>query len=558
MTPKTEERIKEIMPLLPIVPPAGIVEEAEARGYLHGEALVFRMEWRPGKNGKKERKVRLMCSCCKGDTFCDYVSLLPEDTGRACGYSYGWQGTYGFTLNESDGHVYRHNSTCVCPLCGYGGTAYLASKIPHGTPIDSVLMVSAHAFDGVLALLEWHLAKNIGKDGKTFTCVNGTDGVLVLERMMVRVRKYDRFFTSYRMLQNWEYKKTFSIDIGSVGEGRYIGLDRELLEKTAAANSGLCDYVKGGGKKPIEFLRTWQKYRQLENLAVQGYAKLVDYALDKYAYSVLDINNYFNMKFKSPDKMLGIDKTERWVARRCNWNELKYYKEVRDGLGIRLDRELMDVSKRAGMPSILSILEEKYGKTPLVQLLHYLDRQEKDAGYLRDYWEMCIRLYKRVPPELKFPKDLGKAHDDLTTQIKWQAEQALIAGFEEAKEKFARYAWSDEELGLCIRICHNQKEMIAEGKALHHCVARYAESHSRGETAIMFIRHIATPDVPFFTLELKNGKVVQNHGKSNCGRTPEVKEFETRWLAHIKKLEKEGKLNGKRSSRNQEKLRAGA
>ena len=143
MNPKTEERLKEIMPLLPTVAPTGIVEEAVVRGHLRGEALVFRMEWRPGTSGKKQKVVKLTCSACGGDTICEYVKFDREDTGRACGYAYGWQGTYGFKLDYK-GTVYKHSSTCVCPLCGYGGTAYLASKINHATRIDSTNMLSSY------------------------------------------------------------------------------------------------------------------------------------------------------------------------------------------------------------------------------------------------------------------------------------------------------------------------------------------------------------------------------------------------------------------------------
>ena len=218
----------------------------------------------------------------------------------------------------------------------------------------------------------------------------------------------------------------------------------------------------------------------------------------------------------------------------------------------------MDFVNRDNVLTVESLTTDKrFGKVLPIQLMRYLVKQKKDTYYLRDYWDMCIKLYNKIPAELKWPKDLVAAHDEVTKQIKWQAEQKLVSGFKAAEEKYSKYALRDEELGLCIRVCRNQKEMIAEGKALHHCVARYAESHSKGETCIMLIRRIVAPDEPFFTLELKNGRVVQNRGDHNCERTPEVKAFEQKWLEHIKKLEKEGKSNGK-CSRSKEQQRAGA
>ena len=45
-----------------------------------------------------------------------------------------------------------------------------------------------------------------------------------------------------------------------------------------------------------------------------------------------------------------------------------------------------------------------------------------------------------------------------------------------------------------------------------------------------------SPDKPFFTLELneENVRVVQNRGKGNCDRTPEVEAFEEKWLEFVK------------------------
>ena len=558
MNPKTEERVKEIMPLLPTQAPDGMVEKAEMNGLIRGEALVFTMVWRPGDNGKKKRAVKLMCSACGGNSICEYSKFDTEDTGRTCGYSYGWRGTYGFKLYDGSDTVYKHNSTCVCPLCGYGGTVYLASKINYGTRIDSTNMLSLHNFDGVLGLLGWYIAKYIGKDGKTSTVVSGTDGVLVLGKTLVRVRKYTYFFSTQQLLHSWEYRKTFDYDINTVPQGSYFNLDRNLIEQTTGDRSGLFDYVSNGGRYPIKFLRTWQKYPHLENLAVQGYSKLLDSIFDSYYYSVFDIRKHFNMKAKSPDKMLGINKGERWVAKGYKIPIFEFYKKIRDNIGVTMEKDLVDFVNRDNVLTVESLTTDKrFGKVLPIQLMRYLVKQKKDTYYLRDYWAMCIKIYNKIPAELKWPKDLQFAHDEVTKQIKWQDEQKLISGFIAAEEKYAPYAWSDESLGLCIRVCQNQKEMIAEGKALHHCVARYAESHSKGDTCIMLIRRIAEPNVPFFTLELKNGKVVQNRGNHNCERTPEVKAFEQRWLNYIKNLEKEGRSNGKRS-RNKKEQRAGA
>ena len=90
--------------------------------------------------------------------------------------------------------------------------------------------------------------------------------------------------------------------------------------------------------------------------------------------------------------------------------------------------------------------------------------------------------------------------------------------------------------GLLIRPAASQRELTAEGDALHHCVGSYGEAHAAGRTAIFFIRRSGRPREPFYTLELdeKELKVRQNRGKNNCARTPEVEAFEEEWLAWVR------------------------
>ena len=77
-----------------------------------------------------------------------------------------------------------------------------------------------------------------------------------------------------------------------------------------------------------------------------------------------------------------------------------------------------------------------------------------------------------------------------------------------------------------------------EGAALHHCVDGYGPTVAKGESCIFFIRRVAAPDKPWFTLqvELKTLKEIQNHGLRNCGPTMEVQKFVNRWLAHVRAL----------------------
>ena len=94
--------------------------------------------------------------------------------------------------------------------------------------------------------------------------------------------------------------------------------------------------------------------------------------------------------------------------------------------------------------------------------------------------------------------------------------------------------------GILIRPILDEEELIAEGKALSHCVSSYAQRIADGSTMILAIRRKAAPDVPWFTLQLdpKTLKVEQNRGKKNCDPPKEVRDFVALWInTKIKKKE---------------------
>ncbi len=154
---------------------------------------------------------------------------------------------------------------------------------------------------------------------------------------------------------------------------------------------------------------------------------------------------------------------------------------------------------------------------------------------------------------VRWPRDLTAAHN---RQIE---ERRALHDREEAERRerkkaeraglFAKRAaeleWLSFEIGgLLIRPCVDEDALIQEGRALHHCVASYAQRHAEGQTAILFIRQAEAPDKPFFTLEFdeRSLQVLQNRGLRNCKRTPEVEAFEKAWLDRVRKIKMNGRI----------------
>lgn len=117
--------------------------------------------------------------------------------------------------------------------------------------------------------------------------------------------------------------------------------------------------------------------------------------------------------------------------------------------------------------------------------------------------------------------------------VKHNASRLSREAFQREVERLSWMAW--EKDGLMIRLPVNGDEIVAEGKALHHCVGGYVERMANGKTAILFIRRIDEPDTPFFTLEWLNGKVQQCKTLNNGDYTKnaEVNAFIDKWVKTV-------------------------
>ena len=81
-------------------------------------------------------------------------------------------------------------------------------------------------------------------------------------------------------------------------------------------------------------------------------------------------------------------------------------------------------------------------------------------------------------------------------------------------------------------------DIVAEGHALHHCVGGYVNRVANGECLILFLRRCEDISKPFYTIELRDRKVVQLKGMGNADATPEVQKFVVRWTHEVLQAQK--------------------
>lgn len=202
------------------------------------------------------------------------------------------------------------------------------------------------------------------------------------------------------------------------------------------------------------------------------------------------------------------------------------------------------------------------GRMSLQQIMHYVSRQQTE-GYKgmsakqvinqwKDYLSMCARLKKRTVDEMVYrPRELKRRHDEAVAEIELRNAEikadeysARFPGAEDVlKDIKPKFEYENDE--YIIIVPERLAEIIAEGRALHHCAGatdRYFDRIMQRETYICFCRKKAEPKAPYYTIEVEPGGTIRQH-RGYLDEEPEiekVKPFLREWQQALKK-----KLNEK-------------
>lgn len=173
------------------------------------------------------------------------------------------------------------------------------------------------------------------------------------------------------------------------------------------------------------------------------------------------------------------------------------------------------------------------------QAVRYHSRLNSVMQDWNDYIENCKVLGYNLKSEfIVYPKNLKERHDLAYNLVKKKAnelyDKAIREMYEEVKEKFS---WDSEEFAIIVP--RNAFEICHEGEKLHHCVGTYVERVAKGKTNIVFLRKKEQIEKPFYTLEIRNGVIVQSRGFDDVDPTDDVKKAIDRFKTKKLNLAKE-------------------
>ena len=134
-----------------------------------------------------------------------------------------------------------------------------------------------------------------------------------------------------------------------------------------------------------------------------------------------------------------------------------------------------------------------------------------------DYLKTCITVGTDINDKrVRYPNSLKREHDKVIARMSFIRDDELEQKFAEqvtrCQDKFGGRSGRFE-----IRAPKSMQELFEEGRLLSHSVGSYSDVISKGDTCIMFLRDLTSPETPYLTLEIDeiNETVPQIRGFSN-------------------------------------------
>lgn len=529
--------------LLPSEPTEKEKAEMKKR-YLTDDAIVYRVKnYRDPLTDISVRACECTCSAC-GETF--YLERI--DDAIRCDHRAGSVG-----VMTPDGKSVFTGEKAKCPQCGKDVLyLHVSSVYSDGHYLRSAYPITFRMIDGNLAIIMWYCGREVTKAGRAFDAVRFYEAYVFSKKRGYRLRGYEYGVFGSRLPTDRRIQDKKSADrLGRIRREEIVFPDADILKGTYFENCRLLKYLREAECAfPVSYMKLWMKHKNVEGLVETGAARLLSSFFEmtgnpasyscnntgfKYSSNIVGID----WKAKKPSKMIGLTRPEyaKVLEKGYDAKTLMMYQRMKQ-YGLAID----DVDKIGYYENDYKECAERGSSIP--QIMNYINKQKNiraTVEYLRDYYRLCDTLGIPVDKDTRFPKDLVREHDRLTAEVNRQ--KAEIEKKEEAKrdalirQRAAVLAALASDNGvLMIRPVASLGELKDEGKQLHHCVASYAERVASGNTDIFLIRKVESPDKPFFTLELneESVRVVQNRGKGNCDRTPEVEAFEEKWLEFVK------------------------
>lgn len=338
-------------------------------------------------------------------------------------------------------------------------------------------------------------------------------------------------------------------EIGGIYPGTF-----EELKGTILQYSGLKEYRdrKQRNIKVTKYLEKYLEHPCMEMLIKMGMDDIVDRIMDDYIVELSENS-------MTPEGLLGIYKHRirilgkkhgsraLWDVLRLERTEGHRWKEEECFLLEKLKPDTGKLSIALRYMSVRQLLNriEKYAGCKLdMECSNAVHRIQHTVVTYLDYLEMrSILGYDLNNSIYAYPRDLEDAHGKMVIETN---EKEMDKRIREVEERFTQipkkykalkkiYEWENGE--YFIRPAETAREIVLEGRTLHHCVGgdNYLKSHNEGRSYILFLRHVETPEIPYYTIEIREDTILQWYGEKDTKPNKEIiQEWLDYYILHLK------------------------
>ena len=323
-----------------------------------------------------------------------------------------------------------------------------------------------------------------------------------------------------------------------------------VLKNKTFGKMNLKRMFHGGERKkvdPISVLKILSKHPYLEYLEKSGLSNLVDEIMEQKEERAL-----FDVYAKKIHEVLMLDKQRFQRLRKLNGGchilaALQYERQsgekVTDAGLMYIQKNKIDI-KRLGLNRTSMSLQKT---------LNYLERQQELNGfnfdetrrYYEDYLNMAEERGMDLTDEIvcknarmmefhnRYLEEKNKKQNTQRDKEVNKRFKEIALNYMDNKEHFE---WQNEH--FVILVPKQASDITKEGRLQHHCVGAsdsYMRKMAKKETFILFLRHVESQNIPYYTLEVKwDGSIIQAYAAYD--RKPEYKELIEPMLTEFKKL----------------------
>lgn len=357
---------------------------------------------------------------------------------------------------------------------------------------------------------------------------------------------YDEAWEVSQSEGNPNIAKFWGSDSGYISVGKECISDSFLHFAWEAAEKSY--YISDIENYEIKYLCECCKHPNIEYLIKTGFGYLVMAKIRGYMWGIR-----VNWNSNDVKKMLKLSKVEMDELANTDMETLSTYYRLRKLDPTMTPEERTVYARKIYDLDTLELIIRETGLS-LRKVLNYRDKWKMPFRDWKDYIDQCKKLeYDLTDDSISRPQDFFAAHERLSRIISEMINAEKNRMLEETNRQRKEMQYVDEELGLMIVLPQSIYDIVREGREQNHCVGGYADRHAEGKLHILFLRKIAEPTVPYYTMEVStNGAIVQCRGYANNQvhrggkpKTDDVIEFEKRYQKYLTKLFKKHKQKQK-------------